>query len=107
MAYGYFGKFTAQPGRRDELAALLSKAATELDDHVPDCSLYAVSVAGDDDVWVWEVWADKAAHDASLELASTQALIAEARPLIAAIGEGTEVEMLGGAGLSLPLESMW
>ena len=99
MPYGLVGKFTAQPGKRDELAALLLRAA-ELLGRNGDCIHYLISTADEAEaIWVTETWTTKAAHDASLEPAEVRALIAQARPLIAAMSEQRELHVLGGKGL--------
>jgi quinol monooxygenase YgiN len=48
---------------------------------------------------VFEVWDDKAAHDASLQLERVRATIAKARPLIAGMGGSTALRPIGGRGL--------
>lgn len=99
--FGLIGKFVAVSGKRDELAAILLEAAAAADGF-DGCELYAVHVADDDPdgVWVTEVWRDAAAHQASLSLESTKALIARGRPLIASVGESRRLRTLGGKGLS-------
>jgi quinol monooxygenase YgiN len=52
-----------------------------------------------DAIAILEVWDDKAAHDASLQLESVRALIAQARPFIAGMGESIELRPIGGQGL--------
>lgn len=52
-----------------------------------------------DAIAITEVWDDKAAHDASLQLESVQALIANARPLIAGMGDSLELRPVGGQRL--------
>jgi quinol monooxygenase YgiN len=61
-------QFTAQPGRGEELAARLLRAADSLKD-TPGCELYVVnrSAADPDQVWVTELWRDQEALDGSLE----------------------------------------
>lgn len=99
MTYGFHGKFTAQPGRRDELAGHLLRAAELLQPN-PDCLHYVVSTSDEPDaVWVSEVWTDQAAHAASLEPADVQAMIEEVRPLIAGMSDRQELTVLGGKGL--------
>lgn len=99
MSYGLFGKFSAQPGKRDELVQYLLQAAALLEAN-PDCLLYVVSTSEDPDaVWVSEVWVDRAAHDSSLEPEDIRALIHRARPLIAGMSDRTELAVCGGKGL--------
>jgi len=98
--FGLQGKLIAQPGRRDELAALLLEAAAALES-MPECLLYAVSVSEDDPdgVWVVEAWTDAAAHQASLTTEATKRLIERGRPLIAGFAEQRRLTTLGGKGL--------
>ncbi|TLS50710.1 antibiotic biosynthesis monooxygenase [Paenibacillus antri] len=99
--FGLIGRLIAVPGKRDELAALLLDAAAAAESF-DGCELYAVHVADDDPdgVWVTEVWRDAAAHQASLQLESTKAMIARGRALIAGFGESRKLRTLGGKGLS-------
>lgn len=98
MTYGLFGKFSAQPGKRDELAGYLLEAA-ELLERDANCIHYIVSTSEEPDaVWVWELWADRAAHDASLEPADVRVLIQQARPLIADMSDRVELSVHGGKG---------
>lgn len=98
MTYGYSGKFTAVPGQRDALATMLLDASHDMD----GCLLYVVSVSDEDDIWVWEAWTDKDAHDASLEQPDVQAHIEAARPLIADMSDNIETTVLGGSGMASP-----
>ncbi|MEA2662969.1 MAG: hypothetical protein QOH08_2541 [Chloroflexota bacterium] len=97
--YGRHGTMTAKPGRRGALVALLLEAARG--DPMPGCRLYVVSevLSDPDTIAVTEVWDDRAAHAASLQLESVRALITEARPLIAALGQPVELHPVGGQGL--------
>lgn len=93
MTYGLSGKFSAQPGKRDELVAYLLQAA-ELLERNPGCVHYIVSTSDEPEaVWVYEVWIDEAAHDTSLEPADIRALIQEARPLIAGMSDRTQLSL--------------
>ena len=67
--FGLHGKITATQGNGDALAALLLEAAAGLES-VPDCQLYLVSrdPAEPEAIWVTEVWTDREAHAASLQL---------------------------------------
>ena len=103
MSYGLWGKIVATPGQGDTLAGHLLDAARALED-VTGCHLYVVSRDADDGdaVWVFEVWDDVEAHQASLELEAVQQLIARARPVIATMGDRVESQALGGKGLAFP-----
>ncbi len=97
--YGLQGKMLARSGQRDALLALLLEASRGAP--MPGCRLYVVSEvpAEPDAIAITEVWDDKAAHDASLQLESIRALITKARPFIASIGAPVELRPVGGQGL--------
>jgi quinol monooxygenase YgiN/mannose-6-phosphate isomerase-like protein (cupin superfamily) len=95
-------KFTALPGRRDELAKRLLHTADSLRD-TSGCELYVVnrSATDPDQVWVTELWLDQESLDVSLEQLKTgagQAQIAEITSLLARSPERTDLEPLGGVG---------
>jgi uncharacterized cupin superfamily protein/quinol monooxygenase YgiN len=95
-------KFTAQPGRGDELAGRLLRAAESLRE-TPGCELYLVnrSAAEADEIWVTELWLDQDALDASLEQLATaegRAQISEVTALLKGPPERTDLKPLGGAG---------
>ena len=98
--YGFFGTFIARPGKRDELLALLLKAADmlELDE---SCLLYVMgtSETEPDVIWSNEIWTSKTAHDAALEPATVRAVLSLAMPLLAHVGSKTEFTVVGGKGL--------
>jgi quinol monooxygenase YgiN len=100
LLYGMHGRIVAQPGHGDELAAILLEAAAGLQAN-PGCLLYVVSRSADDpdSIWVTEAWTDRAAHAASLEDEAARALIARARPIIAAFADRAELRPEGGKGL--------
>ena len=101
MYYGLLGKFSAQPGKRDELVEHLLRAAELLKTN-PGCLHYVVSTSDDPDaVWVWEVWVDNEAHAASLEPEGIRALIQQGRPLIAGMSDQNELIVHGGKGRPL------
>jgi quinol monooxygenase YgiN len=95
--YGLIGRILANPGKRDELAAILAPGGGGM----PGCLSYIVAEDPQDAdaLWVTEVWADQAAHRASLQLPEVQAAIAKGRPLIAGFDSRTETRVLGGIGL--------
>ncbi len=98
--YGLHSRMKAQPGQREALLKLLLDG-TDSEQPMPGCYLYVISRATDDPdgLWITEIWRDQAAHDASLSLDSVQALIAQARPLIAGFADRSEFTPLGGFGL--------
>lgn len=99
MTYGLVGKFSAQPGKREELVDYLLDAASLLERN-PGCIHYVVSTSDEPEaVWVSEVWTDQAAHDASLDPEDIRSLIQQARPLIAGMSDQTSLSVRGGKGL--------
>jgi quinol monooxygenase YgiN len=48
MSYGLFTRFPSRPGRRDELVAILLRAAAATEDN-PACLSYVVGTAGEED----------------------------------------------------------
>ena len=95
--YGLIGKIMANPGRRDELIAILLESS----DKMPSCLSYIVAqdTTDVDAVWVTEVWADQESHQNSLSLPAVQQAISRGRPLIAGFGERFESIPVGGYGL--------
>lgn len=98
--FGMYGSFQVRPGERDELAKLLLQAAESLRE-AEGALAYVVyfEEAESDSVSVFEVWEDREAHSASLELPAVQELISQARPLLAGPPSSREIEPLGGLGL--------
>jgi quinol monooxygenase YgiN len=92
------GRFRAQPGRGDELAAILLEAAESLRAN-DACLLYVVGREDADTIWVTEAWTDRAAHDASLDAPGAKEQIARAMPLIEGIDSRAEFTPLGGKGV--------
>ncbi len=98
--YAMTGRLVAQHGKRAELVGLLKQAA-ELVGKISQCRLYIVNedCSNDTHVYVYELWADKAAHDDSLKNEQVRELIMQARPLLAAAPDGAELNVVGGHGL--------
>lgn len=96
--YGLIGRIRAFPGRRDDLAAILTGGSGTM----PGCLSYIVATdpADADCLWVTEVWDSKESHRASLQLPEVQAAIAKGRALIA--GFDSQVETAPVAGIGLP-----
>jgi len=84
--YGLMGSFTAARSM-DGLPGCLSDVVAE-------------DLADEVTIWVTDVWTDAAAHQAALQRPAVNAVIARARPLIAAFGEHCETPPAGGHGLA-------
>lgn len=95
--YGLIGKMKCTSGQRDFLISVLLEGVSGM----PGCLSYVVAkdASDADAVWITEVWVSQQAHKDSLSLASVQAAIAKARPVIAGFGERFETQPVGGYGL--------
>lgn len=98
--FGLYGKFTTVEGQRDTLVELLLEASKSMEE-LNDCELYVVSVADDepDSVYVYEVWNNESAHQASLSLEAAQALIQRAKPIIKGMERINTLSPVGGKGI--------
>lgn len=98
--YAMTGKLIAQHGKRADLASILKQAAQAVS-QIPECKMYVVceDVSNENAVWVFEAWEHKQAHDDSLKNEQVRALISQARPLLAAAPDGTELSVIGGHGI--------
>lgn len=98
--FGLYGKFTAKPENRDMLAAILMEAASSME-AVEGCELYTINLSDTelDSVYVYEVWTDKDAHEASLSLEAVQSLILQAKPLITGMERISTFKQVWGKGL--------
>lgn len=98
--FAMYGKVIAQPGQRDAVVELLLEASRLLMP-LAGCYLYVVNVVPSepDAVWVTEIWATQADHDASLQMDSLKELIVRARPFIAGF-ESVRLVPVGGKGLA-------
>lgn len=96
--YGLIGRILAQPGQRDALAHLMAAGMPEM----PGCLSYVVApdTAEADAIWISEVWDSAQSHAASLQIPAVQALIGQARPMIA--GMDSRVETTPLAGVNAP-----
>ena len=99
MLYGYVGTMRTNPGRRDEVIAILLRGVDEL--RAVGCHAYIVSVVGEDEdlIHVTEVWDSREHHHASLQLPAVKAAIAEAMPMLAGEFTSRELGVVGGLGL--------
>jgi quinol monooxygenase YgiN len=96
--YGLIGKIKAISGQRGALISILTEGVAGM----PGCLSYIVAQdpTDADAIWVTEVWADQASHQASLSLPSVQQAITRGRPLITGFGERFETIPVGGHGLT-------
>jgi len=78
--YGLIGKFTTQPGRRDDVIGVIRTGTGAM----PGCRVYSIvpDPIDPDTIWISEVWENQESHQASLQLAEVQSAIREAMPLI-------------------------
>lgn len=95
--YGLIGRFTAVPGKRDALAAVLLEGTRAM----PGCLSYVVATdpSDADALWVTEVWDSQASHQKSLSLPAVQAAIQKGRPWIVGVTNRVETVPIGGQGL--------
>jgi quinol monooxygenase YgiN len=89
-----------QPGRRDEVVAILLRDVEGLRE--AGCDAYIVSVSDDDEdaIHVMEVWRSAEQHKASLELPAVKAAIGEAMPMLTGEFASRELTVAGGLGLA-------
>lgn len=95
--YGLIGSFSAHPGKRDELIALMTAGTGDM----PGCLSYIVAKdpADPDKLWITEVWDSAESHKASLQIPLVAETIKKAMPLIAGFGDRVETVPAGGIGL--------
>jgi quinol monooxygenase YgiN len=98
--FGLFGKFTGKEGEREHLVDILLEAAEKME-KLADCEIYLVNVSPDEpnSVFVYEVWGNENAHQASLSLESTQTLIKPAKPIITGMERISTLIPKGGKGI--------
>ena len=86
--FGLIGSMDATPGNRDRLVEILLEGTLEM----PGCLSYVVALDPEvaERVWITEVWTDREAHAASLQLPAVQAAIGKARPMLGGFGERRE-----------------
>ncbi|MBE4909209.1 antibiotic biosynthesis monooxygenase [Bacillus luteolus] len=98
--FSLFGKFTAQEGERDRLVDILLEAADSMR-NLDECEIYLVNISDSEPnaVYVYEVWRNENAHQASLTLETTQALIMRAKPIITGMERISTLTTMGGKGV--------
>jgi quinol monooxygenase YgiN len=95
MVFANAGTVGTVPGKRDALVAHLTRRSSVLSDI--GCLAYEVGTndAEPDTVFLFELWRDAAAHEASLALPEVRASIEEARPLLSGVFGGFRFEVVG------------
>lgn len=95
MTFANVGTLGAQPGRRDELVAILTRRSADL--AAAGCLLYEVGTNDEqpDTVFVAELWGSSEQHQASLQLDSVRAAITEAMPLLSGEMGGFQFDVVG------------
>lgn len=95
MTFANVGTLGVQPGKRDEVVALLTRLNLDLKE--AGCLLYEVGVNSEepDTVFVAELWESAEAHQNSLQLASVRSAIAEAMPLLSGQMGGSQFNVVG------------
>ncbi|MDQ0662764.1 quinol monooxygenase YgiN [Arthrobacter ulcerisalmonis] len=95
MTFANVGVLGTKHGQRDALVAILLRPKPGMKE--AGCLLYEVGINDDmpDKVFVSELWESAEAHQASLQLDSTRAAIAEAMPLLSGEMGGHRFTVLG------------
>lgn len=98
--FSLFGKFTVQEGERDNMVNILLEAAESMR-NLNECEIYLVNISDNEpnSVYVYEVWSNEGAHQASLTLEATQTLIQRAKPIITGMEKISTLQMIGGKGI--------
>jgi quinol monooxygenase YgiN len=78
--WGLIVKITLVPGKRDEMIEILKQSAADM----PGCLSYVVAkdTAGENSIWVTEVWDSQASHDASLSLPAVKDAITRGKAIV-------------------------
>jgi len=99
--YSLFGKFTVSEGNRDTLVEILLEAAESMK-NLEECEIYTVNINESEphSVYVYEVWSNENAHQASLSLEATQTLIKRAKPIMTGMERISTLQTKGGKGVT-------
>lgn len=99
--FSLFNKFTVQDGERETLVDILLEAAGSMK-NLDECEIYLVNIYENEPncVYVYEVWSNESAHQASLTLEAAQTLIRRAKPIITGIERISTLKTMGGKGIS-------
>jgi quinol monooxygenase YgiN len=95
MTFASIGTLGVKPGHRDDVVAILTRRRSDLDG--AGCLGYEVGVSDEhpNTVYVSELWVSAEAHQSSLQLASVQAAIKEAMPLLSGEMGGNRFDVVG------------
>ncbi|MBM7655439.1 putative quinol monooxygenase [Neobacillus cucumis] len=98
--YSLFVKFNIQEGERDTMVDILLEAAESMK-NLDECEIYLVNISENEPncVYIYEVWSNENAHQASLTLEATQTLIKKAKPIITGMERISTLQTKGGKGL--------
>lgn len=98
--YGFSVSFKTKPGKGSDMINILLQAAEGVRT-VKGCHLYIVSQdeKDPDTIHVFEAWDSREDHDNSLKMEDSNALIAQAMPLLEGKPQGMSLKVFGGVGL--------
>lgn len=99
--FSLLNKFVVQDGKKEEMIGILLEAAESMED-LDECEVYLVNINENEpgSVYVYEVWIDEGAHQASLGLEAIQKLISRAKPIIKSLERISTLKIKGGKGIS-------
>ena len=97
MSYVLINKMTTQPGKRDEVTAIVLESGRAFGD-APACVVSLVSHDADDPdvIWVQDVWTDEASHEQMMSDPAMREYVQRAIPLLAGMPEQHRVAPVGG-----------
>lgn len=99
--FSLFNKFIVQEGEKEKMIDFLLEAAESME-NLDECEIYLVNISENEpsSVYVYEVWTNEDAHQASLSLEATQRLISRAKPIITGMERISTLMTKGGKGIS-------
>ncbi|OCA90374.1 antibiotic biosynthesis monooxygenase [Bacillus sp. FJAT-27225] len=99
--FSLFNKFMVQEGEKEKMVDILLEAGESMK-NLDECEIYLVNISENEpsSVYVYEVWANEDAHQASLSLEATQTLISRAKPIITGMERISTLITKGGKGIS-------
>ena len=81
--HGLIVEITARPGKRDELVEVLRASSANLPGNLH--YVVAVDTAGDDVVWITQIWESQERHAPAIHSSRVQAAMAQGSTLIASV----------------------